>query len=344
MKNDSRVVYLDLLKIIASFAVIVLHTSAMYWARVDVNSFDWQVFNIYDSIVRWCVPIFVMVSGALFLSRDISIKKIYSKYILRIIIAFIVWSLVYALIDLYHGCSFETFVIQFIKGHYHLWFLYMIVGLYMIIPFLKKIIQDEKLIRYFLILSFIITMIIPICIDLLNPIFPTVCDVIKYILEKTSLEFVVGYSFYFVIGYCLYNKVINKKTEIIIYILGLFGIIITILGTMIITHIYQEPLAIFYKNLTFNVALTSIAIFVFFKQHSNIANKYPGLIYKLSKYSFGVYLVHLIILETLDKYDINVLLFNSFLSVPFISIIVIIISYIVSAVLNNIPVLKKYIV
>ena len=91
MKNN-RIVYFDYLRIIAIFAVIVLHIAAHNWHGTDVNSFEWQMFNIYDSIVRWGVPVFVMISGALFLGKDISIKKLYNKHIFRIFLSLIIWS------------------------------------------------------------------------------------------------------------------------------------------------------------------------------------------------------------------------------------------------------------
>lgn len=85
--------YCDYLRVFATFAVVVLHVSATNWYITDVNVMEWQAFNFYDSIVRWGVPIFVMISGSLFLGRDVSLKKIYSKYILRMVVAFVFWSL-----------------------------------------------------------------------------------------------------------------------------------------------------------------------------------------------------------------------------------------------------------
>ena len=90
-----RTVYFDYLRVFAAFAVIIIHTAAQNWYSVDVNSFEWQVLNFYDAIVRWGVPVFVMISGSLFLGKEIPLKKIYAKYILRMAISFIVWSVVY---------------------------------------------------------------------------------------------------------------------------------------------------------------------------------------------------------------------------------------------------------
>ncbi|MBR4445084.1 MAG: acyltransferase family protein [Solobacterium sp.] len=97
----------DVLRVAATIAVILLHVSAQNWHSTDIHSFEWCVFTIYDGLVRWGVPIFTMISGAIFLNRDIPIKKIYTKHILRIITAFIFWSAIYALVNLKNGPGFK---------------------------------------------------------------------------------------------------------------------------------------------------------------------------------------------------------------------------------------------
>ena len=74
-----RVIYFDFLRVLATFAVIVLHLSAQHWADTDVFSNAWLAFNLYGGIVRWSVPIFVMISGALFLWREVSISAILKR-------------------------------------------------------------------------------------------------------------------------------------------------------------------------------------------------------------------------------------------------------------------------
>lgn len=90
--QTERTVYLDYLRVLATFAVMIIHISSVNWYSTDVNGYDWQVLNFYDSIVRWGVPIFVMISGSIFLNREIYMKRIYSKNILRLVVAFVVWS------------------------------------------------------------------------------------------------------------------------------------------------------------------------------------------------------------------------------------------------------------
>lgn len=90
-------IYIYYLKIISSFAVIVLHVSAQRWSKFDIYSTNWMITNIYNSIFRCAVPLFIIISGAIFLNKEINIKKIYSKYILRLVIAYFFGGIIYAL-------------------------------------------------------------------------------------------------------------------------------------------------------------------------------------------------------------------------------------------------------
>lgn len=160
-----RTIYFDYIRVFATFAVMILHISAKNWYFTDVNGFNWQVFNFFISIVRWGVPVFVMISGALFLNRDIPLKTIYTKYILRMVISYVVWSSVYALFT--EGSMFDK-IVAFAAGHYHMWFILMIVGIYMCVPFIKAIVENENKIRYFLLLAFFFAFIIPEFLTLAN--------------------------------------------------------------------------------------------------------------------------------------------------------------------------------
>lgn len=82
-KNGEKILYANILKIVASIAVVLLHVSAIDWYMIDATSKEWNIINIYDSIVRWGVPIFVMVTGMLLLpeEKEIKISKIFKKYI-----------------------------------------------------------------------------------------------------------------------------------------------------------------------------------------------------------------------------------------------------------------------
>ena len=86
-----RAVHYDLLRILACCSVVLLHTSAQNWDSVSVDSVAWQIFNLGNSLARWAVPAFLMISGALFLdpARPLDVKKLWRVRILRICTAFL---------------------------------------------------------------------------------------------------------------------------------------------------------------------------------------------------------------------------------------------------------------
>ena len=66
--NKERIIHYDLLRIVAAFSVVMLHSTAQYWYTLDIYSSEWIIANTYDAIFRFGVPIFVMMSGALLLN------------------------------------------------------------------------------------------------------------------------------------------------------------------------------------------------------------------------------------------------------------------------------------
>jgi len=347
--KEERVLYADILKIFATFSVILLHIAASKWNLVNVESFEWKVFNFYDSLVRFGVPIFVMLSGMFFLNpnKDITIKKIYKKYILRIITAFLFWSTFYSL---YINLKQTTIInedilmkifLDIVEGRYHLWFLFMIVGLYIITPLLRKIvINDKSTIEYFLLIWLIFTVLFAFIIKISNFV------ILGNFIDKIGVHFVIGYVGYFVSGYYFETYPINKKTRNVIYIFGILGIMSTFILTNIISLKIGEANSTFYGYFSPNVASTSVAVFIFFKYEvSKIKFKKFGLkiIHKLTSCTFGIYLIHDFFIMVLNENGINTMIFNPIISVPIIVLLVFVLSFIVSYIISKITILNKYI-
>jgi len=94
--KGERLVYLDYMRVLATFCVVLLHVSASNWMVADVYSSAWGVFNTYNAATRWGVAVFVMISGALFLPRQIDTKTLYRKYILKLVGVYFIWAAFYA--------------------------------------------------------------------------------------------------------------------------------------------------------------------------------------------------------------------------------------------------------
>lgn len=143
-QRKDRIVYLDVLRCLACLAVVLLHSSSAY-ATDTFGTANFYGGNIIGSLTRFAVPVFVMVSGALMLdeNRETNGKKLLRRFI-RLGVFFVFWSIAYAvlfqlLIPLLEKreISVSALLLALINGHYHLWFIPMILGLYAITPLLR---------------------------------------------------------------------------------------------------------------------------------------------------------------------------------------------------------------
>jgi len=225
--KENRVVYFDWLRILATLAVVTIHCSVN-------DSLENKIVDVYYYISQWAVPIFVMISGALFLGKDISLSKLYKHSILRIVTAFVFWSVVYALwryFVTHEKHSVKEVVLAIIRGNYHMWFLFIIVGLYLVVPILNAIVANKRTAYYFVTLYFLFSFLIPQIIEVIGYKYTGPYLILGELLSNLRLDIVFGYSGYFIIGYLIKEMQIEKKLETYIYLLGLGGLVITVFAT-----------------------------------------------------------------------------------------------------------------
>lgn len=348
LRINERLVYLDLLRIISVVSMVMLHISGI-GMREPVGSFDWHICNIYDGITHFCVPVFVMISGAFLLDpvREYPIKKLYKVKIFRIFTAFLFWSFFYAVISAFRSTDkhLHVFVTELLKGKFHLWFMFMIAGLYMLTPLLRKFTEDKKTMEYFLVLCGVFMFVLS-NISLLSP-WENVDEIASYINEKFNMDFVFGYTFYYVAGFYLKQYSLPRKLKTTLHILGPLSAV----AVPFFTYLYSAPAGknvfIFYAFQSPCMGLLSVWLFVLFRDlfaKKSFSEKSVRFITFISKYSFGVYLVHAAFIDWLGSiFDINCLSFNTVVSVPLLSIGVFAVSLAVIYLIGKVPVLNKYI-
>lgn len=203
--------YLDVLKTVSVFFVVVVHVSAINFSKIDVFSSDWMACNIYDSIAHFAAPVLFMVSGAIFLNPDktVTIQRLFKRNIPHVIIAFAFWSALYSLVSSYlqyrtiSGESIHSFFAGFVEGPYHLWFCYAIVFCYIATPILRQILRDEIIEKYML-------KVLLLAVFIVNALklIPTFRFVFKTIYSQGGIV-LGGYIVYFILGHYLNDR----KTE-----------------------------------------------------------------------------------------------------------------------------------
>ena len=356
-KEKNRDIYIDILRIMATVAVLLIHTAAQYWGDKNIPFITWNVLNVWDAILQWTVPVFIMISGSLYLNRsyNISVKKIYSISIFRVVTAYLFWSFIYALYQVHlEGGGFSRILALTLDGHYHLWFLYMIVSLYIITPLLKKLSEED--LKYLLIVSLILCFLIPTIMELKNAVKPFIgSEVLCKALDQIFSPYIIfmkylkiDYVAYYILGHFLHEREFKTGELKLLYSLSVVSFIFTPLFSAIITFFGKQPYGI-YGIFTVNMLLESVGVFVFVKQgclkHGGSSGKAERIIIFLSGCCFGIYLVHALLLEILqNEFSVDSLCFNPLLSVPIIASFVFMVSLGITVIIKKIPVVNKYLV
>jgi surface polysaccharide O-acyltransferase-like enzyme len=289
----------------------------------EAGSLYWYVCIFYSSLARWCVPVFVMISGYLFLAenKSVSISKLYTHNILRIVIALCFWSVFYSFFQ--HQ---PIFPIGNSAGH--LWYLLMIIALYMALPILKNLQQVH--LKYWLIVwgCFLV-------IGYLYRLF----DMQILSLEQTTF---VGYIGYFIAGHLISKVKVGNRW---LYLLIGFGILVTLVGRLYyMLGANQDKADVFYDYMSLNVLITSIALFKLIIDAEIVVNdKFFALLRNVSEATFGIYLVHMFFLIELYTRIIR-FIHHPLVYIPFICFVVFLLGFLFTSMVRKIPFVSKYIV
>lgn len=351
MSEKKHIAYLDYLRLLACLAVVFLHVSVQKWAGVDIQSTTWRIYNAYSCLVRWAVPVFVMVSGSLFLNLDRPFSVLLKKNVLRLVILFFIWSFFYAAIYALQDVIFNTASVNpkavlknFLSGHYHMWFIPMFIGLYLWTPFYSKLVKDPKLVKPLFILVLIFAFIVPFAVNLLDDFgfgfFAIFGDALSYQTSSIRVCDINAYSGYFILGYILGQHPPTKKQRRVIYLLGAIGVLLTVFLSMAYAHKYHVASARYFKAHTLNVTLQAVAVYVFIQAQVTKPGRLP--IRQLSQYALGVILLHPFILSVLDILGFDTAFTHPILSVPVVWLAVSGISLGIVWVLHKIPFIRKY--
>jgi surface polysaccharide O-acyltransferase-like enzyme len=240
------------------------------------------------------------------------------------------------------GAAFAREVVEnTITGRYHLWFLNMIVGIYLVVPFLRVIARDRKLAKYYIVLAFAVTSVCGILTYL-----PVAGSLLETVLDKASLFMVAGYTGYFVAGYYIFTAKEISKYKHFIYAAAIAALVVTVAGTSYLSVRDGAANRMLYNYLYPTTALEAVGIFTFFKEeiaHKKFSEKAESVIVRLSEMSFGMYLVHDFVNIALKLVGVTTTSFVTAAAVPVMTILVFIVSALVISVLRMVPLAKKYI-
>lgn len=330
------------LRVMAMMMVIILHIAAAPIIKyVTIGGTSFEVANVYDSFVRIGVPLFVLISGAFNLNilRNIELKYFYNKMIRKVLIPTFVFSFLISLgaiiynvvLRLQSGTGLtigDLFIplLAWFSGRplYHLWYMYMVIGLYALTPFLLKLMQKYPL-----------TLLTKVAFGLVG---------FGFILNLTSrlhwtLEWGIYLGYYF-LGGLLYRARLTKpqvgNSKMFILIAVGMGFLIMVSTSLMVRfqvnlapYLQVDPLY-FYEYTSPFVAVGAISLFYGF---IHLPEGKP-VFQSLGSYGFTIYLFHALMIGLTDiMYETFNLTFflnegvHLFYLIPLKSIIVFLLSW-----------------
>lgn len=328
-----NIAFLDFLRVISILAVIAIHTAAGVLTKIAKP----LQTNIYLAIIYtflFCVPIFFMISGTLFLNpeKKVPLKALFFKYIRRLALTLFIFGTAFALalIIIKNQFTFKPIFLwqafsNMLKGENsgaHMWFLYDMLIIYLLIPILKPIINriNKSLYLSALIVLFAAFSLLPCASQLMHwnitvPLFPI-------------------FVFYFLCGDYIYRFVDCNKIP---YPIIISTIIICLIG--IYANIFHSLGIISNYNMPF-VAIYSMAIYILARKKIKSAPKCA----KLRPYIFSVYIIHNAFIAGFYKvFNITPLMCGGYILLPLFACFFTVISFATAYVMKKIPILSKYV-
>mgnify|MGYP001138089363 CR=1 FL=1 len=338
-----RLLYIDWLRIYATIAVVFIHVSAGLVGKMDPTHLSgWLAGNFFETLSRSSVPIFVMISGALLLQTEKKLTYIdfLKKRTSKVLIPLVAWSAIFYSYGVYAGyfpSSVTHAISLFLQNGItsHLWFLYMIIGLYLITPLLLILIKHstQQDLHYFLLLWIYASFGAKLIQFLLHISIPI------------ELSFVSNYIGYFVLGYYLHIYEISKKWRKILYFSAIIGLICTFFFTYLGTvHMHGDIEMFWYEYFSPNVGIASAGLFVFFRSYfQDNHGKIPFLFDQINKGSLGIYILHYFLLGNFlyRIFPHIVAHVHPIIAIPIDVLITLIISLLITRSLQQLPIVKK---
>lgn len=338
---------IDLLKAIAIIGVIVIHTCGGGY-NYPIASFNWISTIFWGSLTRASVPIFFMCSGALMLNpeKDLSLQKLFSHNIVRILLSMLFWAMAYKCYRLHakDALSFINLIqagkeVLLGKQEFHFYYLQIILLVYICLPITRTLVchASKKQLQYTIGVWFA-----------LGIIYPTVQSFWPFrLLSGIPTQWQINMTYaaigYGIVGYYIKRYSLSKNRYY--FACWLVGFVIVFGGTCWISIRNGSLCQCFLEGMSIGVAVMAIGIFgLCIVLFSRYPIKRTGGILFLSRASFCIYLVHVYFLYKFYHWGIGIDCFACLVSIPFIALLALLLSCLVYCVLRKIPIINQWLI
>lgn len=325
LNNQQHIVWLDVVRFIAMFTVVACHCTDPFnfypGTAPDIAQIKlWGA--LYGALLRPCVPLFVMITGALLLPVRGEASVFYKKRILRVLWPFLIWSVIYNLFPWFTGVLglspavlldffpysgeevarqslavsldyIAQIPLNFSIVDVHMWYIYLLIGLYLYLPVFSAWVEkaSEKAKLWFLV-AFAVTTLLPYYNQFVAQYLWGTCSWNAF----GMLYYFAGFNGYLLLGHYLRNLDWSmKKTLAIGLPMFAAGYVVTFFGFRYITTLPEytdEMLELFFTYCSLNVVVMTIPVFMLAKKANFRSERMRKALANLTLCGFGIYMIH----------------------------------------------------
>ena len=324
-QKNQHIVWLDVVRFIAMFTVVCCHCTDPFnfYPGTAPNIGEIKLWGaIYGSVLRPCVPLFVMITGALLLPVRSDASTFYKKRIPRVFYPFLIWSVLYNLFPWITGLlglnpqiildffpyvgeevmqqSFSVSLeyILMIPFNFsilavHMWYIYLLIGLYLYLPVFSAWVEKaSERAKLMFLLAWGVTLLLPYYYQFVSNYLWGTCSWNSF----GMLYAFAGFNGYLLLGHYLKNLEWSLKKTLAIGIpMFAVGYAVTFLGFRHITALPEytdEMLELFFTYCSLNVVMMTIPVFMLAKKVKVNSERMKKALANLTVCGFGIYMIH----------------------------------------------------
>lgn len=324
-QKNQHIVWLDVVRFIAMFTVVCCHCTDPFnfYPGTAPNIGEIKLWGaIYGSVLRPCVPLFVMITGALLLPVRSDASTFYKKRIPRVFYPFLIWSVLYNLfpwitgllglnpqiiLDFFPYAGEEVMQQSFsVSLEYilmipfnfsilavHMWYIYLLIGLYLYLPVFSAWVEKaSERAKLMFLLAWGITLLLPYYYQFVSNYLWGTCSWNSF----GMLYAFAGFNGYLLLGHYLKNLEWSLKKTLAIGIpMFAVGYAVTFLGFRHITALPEytdEMLELFFTYCSLNVVMMTIPVFMLAKKVKVNSERMKKALANLTVCGFGIYMIH----------------------------------------------------
>ena len=306
-----RMLSFDIIRIVAILMVVMVHTSLNLVAYYDPQTQNaaFQVGNLFGGLARAGTPMFMMLSGALFLDegRDFDPRRFFRKSLLGLLRLLVFWTLFFAICSavakpLIEGrpvdmALFWDCLLSSNADYPHLWYMFMLAGAYLAIPVLRLYVKAKNR-RYILGL---------IIISTIAQFFAQTAEVftlkLKYgiinFMDLFYLDYFIGYVPYLMIGWYLSAFPPKGKARIALIGAGAAAAVIIVVGVPRWIHDIPNIREYIAEIGTLPAMVYGVGVFTLISSLAGERETRSRVLITMSRTAFGVYILHMFFLKNI---------------------------------------------